>query len=433
MKYHIVTFGCQMNKSDSERVSSALESLGYQSISEIKNADLIIVNMCSVRQSAVDRVYGLSLKFKELKNNKPNLKTLLTGCISKKDFKKSKEIFDYILPIKSLDYWKDFLMKEKYFYCLDPRDKKVNEKFKINYLQTKPKALNGFSFLIPIMTGCNNFCTFCIVPYTRGPETHRDPEEIIKEAKDAIKNGAKEIWLLGQNVNSYKSPTDLSILFPDLLKMVNDIEGNFWIRFTSSHPKDITDSLTITMKDCDKVTEYLNLPVQSGDNEVLKKMNRPYNIEQYKTSVNKVKKSIPDISLSTDIIVGFPEETEEQFQNTVRLFKEIGFDMAYISKYSPRPGTEAAKIKSFITPQEKERRKKILNEILKLTALKNNEKYIGKIVEVLIDKSEKGFLIGKTRSYKTVKIKGIKKEIGSFIKAEIIDVTPWGLKGKLAK
>ena len=215
--------------------------------------------------------------------------------------------------------------------------------------------------------------------------------------------------------------------------MMNDIEGKFWIRFTSSHPKDITDNLISVIKNCNKVTEYLNLPVQSGDNEILRKMNRPYNIEQYKASVDKVMKSIPDISLSTDVIVGFSEETEEQFQNTVKLFEEIGFDMAYISKYSPRPGTEAAKIKSSITSQEKKRRKKILNEILKLTALKNNKKYIGKTVEVLIDKSEKGFLIGKTRSYKTVKIEGVKKEIGSFIKAEIIDVTPWGLKGKLAK
>ncbi len=430
MKYYIVTFGCQMNKSDSERIASVLENANYKLTSKINKANLIVINMCSVRQSAVNRVYGKIKEFSKLKSEKPEVKTLLTGCILRKDLKKLRNSFDYIFSIKALNYWEDFLKRSKYFYYPDPRNPEFCLKLSANYLKTKPSYSNDFSAFIPISIGCNNFCTYCVVPYTKGLLIHKDHKKILEETEKTIKKGFKEIWLLGQNVNSYQSPTNSSTNFPKLLKMINKIGGNFWIRFTSSHPKDFSKELIEAIANSEKVTEYLNLPVQSGDNKVLKRMNRLYTIEQYKSLVRKIRKNIPDISLSTDIIVGFPGETKKQFQNTIKLFKEIKFDMAYISQYSPRLGTAAVKMKDNIPHQEKKRREKVLTEVLKETALENNKKYIGKTIEVLVDKSERGLLAGKTRSYKTVKFKGNKGLVGQFTKVKIIDASPWGLKAR---
>ena len=363
-KYYIITFGCQMNKSDSERIASVLENKGYQPASKENEADLIVVNMCSVRQSAVDRVYGLAPKFKKLKTKKPKLKTVLAGCILKKDEKKFREIFDSIWNMR-------------------------------NYFDISPKCKSKSLAFVPISNGCNNFCSYCVVPFTRGALVCRDHKEILKEVKsliqkglnpirNAISNGAREIWLLGQNVNDYQSPTDASgeeefsssspsspaltgdsvIDFPKLLKMINDIPGDFLICFISPNPKNFSDELINTLAKCKKFGKYLNLPVQSGDDKILKKMNRSYTVEQYKSLVKKIREKIPGIRLSTDVIVGFPGETKKQFQNTVKLSKEIKFDNAYISKYSPRPGTVAFKMKNNIPLAEKKRREKILREII---------------------------------------------------------------------
>ncbi len=428
-----------MNKSDSERIASILEKTGYQKASNENEADLILVNMCSVRQSAVDRVYGMAQKFRKVKSQKSKVKTLLTGCISKKDFLKFKNFFDFILPIKTLTLWPDILKKEKFHFSADQREKKFVEKFDCQYLKIKPKYEKNFLVFVPISIGCNNFCSFCIVPFVRGPLICRDYQEILKEANEAIKNGAKEIWLLGQNVNDYKSPRDPSINFAKLLRMVNEIEGNFWIRFTSPHPKNFSDELIETMAKYQKVTPYLNLPVQSGDDEILKKMNRGYTVKEYKNLVKKIRKAFKkyrkelekEVAISTDVIVGFPGETENNFQNTVKLFKEIKFDMAYIAQYSPRPGTAAEKMKDEVPKKEKERRWKVLTEILKETALEKNKKFIGKEIEVLPEEYKDGFLIGKCRHYKTVKFEGKENLIGKFVKVKILDVFPWGLKGKI--
>ena len=333
-----------MNKSDSERIAAVLENIGYKQASDINGADLIVVNMCSVRQSAVDRVFGLCQKLAKLKAQNPELKTILTGCILKKDEKKLKEIFDDVRR----QPWFDSYVKLKYVQS--------------------PKAY------IPISNGCNNSCTYCVVPYTRGPLVCRDHREILKEAGEAIKKNVKEIWLLGQNVNSYGVPRETdakqntkqtqNINFAKLLKMVNDIPGDFQIRFTSPHPVDFTDELIDTMAKCKKVAPYLNLPVQSGDDEILKKMNRPYTAEQYKNLVKKIREKIPNINLTTDAIVGFPGETKKQFENTAKLFKEIKFNLAYIAKYSSRPGTAAFRLKDNVSLKEKKRREKVLREIL---------------------------------------------------------------------
>ena len=451
-----------MNKSDSERIATILEKIGYKSASRENEADLILINMCSVRQSAVDRVYGLIQKLKNLKTKKPGLKTILTGCILKEDKRKFKKGFDLILNIKNLPKWPNLLVPNSHDRAL----------YELEYLNIQPKYQTNFRAFVPIMTGCNNFCSFCVVPYTRGREVSRPAKDILCEVenliekganpiRNAISNGAREIWLLGQNVNSYQSigknssaaasaKADKIVKFHDLLKMINEIPGNFWIRFTSPHPKDFSDELINTMAKCQRVTPYLNLPVQSGDDEILKKMNRPYTVNQYKDLVKKIRDKFAlireglerGVAISTDIIVGFPGETKKQFENTVKLFKEIKFDMAYIAEYSPRPGTAAEKLKDDVPKKEKERRYKILTEVLKETALENNKKFVGKEIEVLIERqgirNKKQVYFGKTRTYKTVKIQLDPKPytlnanlIGNFVKVKIIDALPWGLKGKL--
>jgi len=433
MKYFIITYGCQMNKSDSERIAFLLKKIGYKKAPSIQEANLVVINMCAVRQSAVDRVYGKIKEINKLKKKK-KIKTLLTGCIPKKDLERFKNYFDYILHIKSLPCWKEFLKHKSFLYYPNSRSQTFNRKFDIIYLKQRALYSNNFSTLIPISTGCDNFCSFCIVPFTRGPLSNRDHKEIIKEAENAIKKGSKEIWLLGQNVNAYISPTDPSVNFAELLKKIESIDGDFWIRFTSCNPKDFSEELIDTMANSKKITKYLNLPVQSGDNYILKKMNRPYTISEYKKLVKKIRKKIPDIALSTDIIVGFCQETKKRFQNTVKLFKEVKFDMAYIAQYSPRPGTKAAQIfKDDVPKEEKERREKILTETLKKIALKKNKQYIGKTLKVLIHKAKDGYLIGKTNTYKTVKLKGDKKLVGNFVSVKITKATSWGLAGELSE
>lgn len=328
-KYFIVTYGCQMNLADSEEIAQFLEKK-YRPAENIKHADLVVVNMCSVRQSAVDRVFGLKDKLK-------NKIAILTGCILPKDKRKFENIFDYILNTKDLPNWPSKILQSN-----------------SSVYGTKNKTIAYIS----IMTGCDNFCSYCVVPHTRGREVSIPQKEIICEAKKLIKNGVKEIWLLGQNVNSYKYN------FAKLLRKINKIPGRFQIRFMSSHPKDLSDDLIEVVAKCEKVAKYLNLPIQSGDNEILKKMNRPYTVEQYKNLVKRIRDKIPNINLSTDVIVGFPGETKKQFGNTAKLFKEIKYNIAYINKYSPRPGTASFKLKNDVSIGEKKRRERILMKII---------------------------------------------------------------------
>jgi tRNA dimethylallyltransferase len=341
-KYIIFTYGCQMNKSDSERIAAILEKKGYQATRKKNEADLIVINMCSIRQSAVDRVQGQIRNLIKLKKKNSKLKIVLTGCILKKDREKFKQAFDEI--------W----------------DKK-------NYFDILPKRQDASTAYIPISNGCDNFCTYCAVPLTRGGLVCRGHQEILKETKEAVKNGFKEIWLLGQNVNDYNSPSDETIDFPKLLKLIVGIPGNFKIKFISPNPKNFSDELIEIMAGSEKIAPYLNLPVQSGDNKILKRMRRFYTAGQYKKLVGKIRKKIPNIFLSTDVIVGFPGETRKQFENTLKLFKEIDFDMAYIAKFSSRPGTAASKMTDSVSPAEKRKRWKILNDLI-LKKLKEKQK-----------------------------------------------------------
>lgn len=407
-----------MNISDSERIAAVLENIKYKKTPNINEADLVVVTMCSIRQSAVDRVHGLMPKFKKIRSVKPNLKTILTGCILKKDKKVFIRGFDYVIDIRDIKKLPEIIGIKK----IKDAD---------NYLDIIPKYSSKFSAAIPIMTGCNNFCAYCVVPYTREREVSRPAREIVREVKNLIKHGYKEIWLLGQNVNSYK---DNKTNFPKLLKMVNDIPGNFWLRFTSSHPKDFNDEVISAMAECKKVTPYLNLPVQSGDNKVLKSMNRHYTVEDYKNKIKKLREKIPNICLSTDVIVGFPGETKKQFENTAKLFRDVKYDMVYINKYSTRAGTPAAKLKDNVSIAEKKRRENVLTEILKQTALEHNKKFIGKETIVLIDaKNKNGIWSGKNEDYKTVQIKSNKNLLGKLVKIKITEAQSFILKGELYK
>ncbi len=406
MKYCIITFGCQANKSDSEKIASFLEKNGLQKTSE-KEADFVVINSCSVRQSAVDR---MEAKIREIKKRKKPPVTALTGCVLQKDKKKLKPFFDYMLPEKELFPQKIPFLKK-------------------GFLKEAPKREKPTAY-ITIMSGCDNFCSYCVVPYTKGRESSRPAKEVVEEAKKTIKEGYRDIWLLGQNVNSYKG----GVKFSNLLREINKIRGDFWVRFTSSHPKDFSSDIISVIKNCKKITNYLHLPVQSGDDEILKKMNRSYTSEQYKKAVNEAKKEIPGLSVSTDIIVGFPGETEKQFHNTVKLVKEIGFDMIYIGRYSPRMQTAAYNMKETVSEEEKRRREKILEELLKESNLEKNKKLVGRKIRVLTTQmTKKNLLSGKTEGYKSVLFKGPKSLIGEFVKIKITGYSSWGLKGKISR
>ena len=324
-----------MNKADSERIAADLENKGYKLARKEKEADLIIINMCSVRQSAVDRVFGKINQLSKSKNlstggRGKKLKIALAGCVLKSDFKNLKEKIDLFLKNK-------------------------------NYLKLSPCIKEKSRALIPISYGCSNFCSYCVVPYTRGSLICRDHKEIIKEVRGLIKSGAREIWLLGQNVNDYKKG---KINFPKLLKMVNNLPGNFKVFFLSSNPKDFSDELIETITKGKKIAKQINLPFQSGDNKILRAMNRPYTVKKIKYLVKKIRKKIPNINISTDIIVGFPGETRKQFENTRKLAKELKFYKAFVAKYSPRKGTKAFKLKDNVSLKEKKRRWNILNKLI---------------------------------------------------------------------
>jgi len=473
-----------MNHSDSERIAAVLASAGIRPAKNIDNADLLIINSCSVRQSAINRIYGQLINFRK---SKKHGKTILTGCILETDKKKFKDKFDLIIDIKEL-----VKNPEKLIGLLKIADMEFRAFEHTDYFKINPQYSSDFSAYIPIMTGCNNFCSYCAVPYTRGQEISRPAGEIIAEIKRLIGKGYKEITLLGQNVNSYisqapnpksqipnKSQTNKKpIKFPELLKLINGIPGNFWIRFLTSHPKDMSDKLIRTMAQCKKVCEYIHLPVQSGDDRILQKMNRRYTATRYLKLIknirkvydletrfpsgNLVSKSTPTVynplAISTDIIVGFPGETKTQFANTAKIMRSVKFDMAYLAEYSSRSGTVAAKLEDNVPILEKKRRKEFLNDILRKTALANNKKYEGKIVEVLIEKVDDKFAYGKTRTFKNVRIQnppqspftkgeekstkkippfkkgrlgGISLLPGQFAKVKITQAGAWGLEGKM--
>lgn len=384
MKYFIYTFGCQMNKSDSERIAGFLENRGFLRAQEMQKSDLVILNTCSVRQSAEERVFGLIANLKKLASPP---KIAVTGCLSaSKNQERLKNQVDLVFKINEPE---KILGSKKSF---DP------------FFKITPRYESSHHAYVPIMTGCDNFCTYCVVPYTRGREKSKPSLEILEEIKNLVKKGYKAITLVGQNVNSYGRGLSEKIDFPKLLQKIEKIKGDFWLWFVTSHPKDMREELIKTIARSKRICHYVHLPCQAGSDEILKRMNRGYSREKYLKLIQKIKKAMPDASISTDVIVGFPGETRNQFQETAFLFKKVKFDMAYIARYSPRQETAAFQLKDDVPCQEKIRRQRVLDKLLRKFAYENNKKMIGKTLEVLIESEKKGALFGKTKTFKTVKL-----------------------------
>ncbi len=340
-RYHIFTLGCQMNESDSERIEALLKKAGYQPVDELE-ADLIVVNACSVRQKPIDRIWG-KLRRWQKENGKARL--ILTGCLTEEDRKKFEQEFDLVFAIDDLNQLADLLDLEVSYQ---------------DYFEIRPECKYEDKTFVPIMTGCDNFCSYCVVPYTRGRERSRPKSNIIREIKSLLEAGYTKIVLLGQNVNSYqldiKNKDEIKPDFVLLLEDINSLKGSFEIEFLTSHPKDMSDQLIELIGESRKISSWVHLPIQSGDNRILKSMNRGYTREDYLGLVAKLRSKIKDLVLTTDIIVGYPGESRDQFRNTYNLAKEIGFDGGFISKYSPRPGTKAAEMNDDVSQTEKKRR-----------------------------------------------------------------------------
>lgn len=432
--YHIITIGCQMNQADSERLAAFLEQHGFKAKPDFKRAGVVILNTCGIRQGAEDRVYGL---VNQIKKYNQNSKVIVTGCLSRREDVRGRLVkgVDIFLPINEMLRLPELLAGEEFrpYFSLDEIRLKEGEK----YLHISPKYEYDYTAYVPIGNGCNNFCSYCVVPYARGREVYRPAADIIKEVRTLIKNGYKEIILIAQNVNSYH---DADYNFPQLLERLIKIPGNFWLRFSSSHPKDMSLELIKLIGSSKKICSHLHLAVQSGDDTILKAMNRKYTAAHYRNLIKQVRAAKPGIAITTDVIVGFPGETKAQFNNTLKLFKDVSFDLAYISPYSPRPGTVSAKMKDNVSLSEKKRRAYVLNEILKETALSNNQKYLDQTVTVLVEgKNRRGKYYGKTSTYHTVLInvpvtlKNKDKLIGNFVSVKINKVLAFGLEGNLDK
>lgn len=415
-----------MNYSDSERIAGLLEKYGLKKALNVKEADLAVFNTCGVRQMAEDRVYG-QIHNLRVRSQNPKVKIVLTGCLAhRKDvYRRLKNKVDLFTDIK--DFHKEIKK------ILDTKNPTLNAK--ADYFSIKPSYNSKHTALVPIMTGCNNFCSYCVVPYARGREVSRPASEILKEIKRLIKSGYREIILLGQNVNSYK---DKKINFSKLLEKVDAIPGNFWISFISNHPKDFSNELVETATKLKKVCEYIHLPIQAGDDKILEKMNRKYTQKQYLKLVEKTRKSFRKnkpgklYSLTSDIIVGFPGETKKQFEKSAEIMRKARYDIVYFGQFSPRPETVAWKMKDSVSKKEKSRREQFLNEILKKTSFENNKKYLNKTLEIIVDKEKKGYYFGRTRTMKNVKIISNKKNlIGKIVKANIIKANIWNLEAKI--
>ena len=429
-KFHLIIFGCQMNLSDAERLATALKQLGYQETEQEDQADLIGIVACSVKQTAVDRIYVKIRNWQIIKEKRP-LITLLSGCVLKHDQEKLKDKFDIFLDIKNLDSLAEDLKKAA------PEQKLALPSF----FDIKPSYYSDYRAYVPIMTGCNKFCSYCAVPHTRGRETSRPSKQIIAEIKNLLKNNYKEIILLGQNVNSYgldkKKLGEEEIAFPKLLKKIDELGDHFWLKYLTSHPYDMSDELIDVMKEGKNISPYLHLPVQSGSDKILEKMNRHYSIAQFSELINKIRKAQPAIGISTDMIVGFSGETETDFQASKKLVEDLKFNLSFTSQYSERIGTTAAKLyPDDIDRQTKKDRFNIINDQIGLNAKEYNQRLVNTNQEALIDvvkETESGYKnIGKLSNYVAVCI--ITKDplkIGEFIQVTITQADSWGVQAKI--
>lgn len=433
-KYTIETHGCQMNEHDSEKISWILENMGYQWTDSKEDSDFIIYNTCLVRENAELKVYGQLGALKGLKRKKPDLVIAVCGCMMQREEARNVILSKYrhvdiIFGTGNIHKLPQLVNRHeqegKTVVDVVEDDREIMESIEAN-------RKYSFKAFVNIMYGCNNFCTYCIVPYTRGREKSREPENILKEIKTLAENGYKEITLLGQNVNSYGKTLGYDYTFAKLLEEVNKIDGIERIRFMTSHPKDLSDELIEAMSKLDKVCEQLHLPVQSGSDKVLKAMNRKYTKGDYLLLIDKIKKAIPDIAISTDIIVGFPGETEEDFNETLDLVKTVKYDSAFTFLYSVREGTIAAKMEDQVPDDIKHNRFQRLLDTLYPIFYEENLKYMDKVVEVLVEETSKNnenVLTGRTRTGKLIHFEGDKDLIGKLVNVKITTVKSFTLEG----
>lgn len=430
----VCSYGCQLNFSDSEKLKYMISQMGYGLTDAPEKAELVIFNTCAVRENAEDRVFGNLGELKRYKEQNPDIIIGLCGCMAGlkhviNKLEKSYPYVDIVFGTSALDRLPELLLEK-----LTGR-KKIYDTNEYDVPLRKLKQLRDSSFKasVPIMYGCNNFCTYCIVPYVRGRERSRRPEDILGDIKQLAADGYKEIMLLGQNVNSYGSDLDGGIDFCGLLKQINAVDGDFIIRFMSSHPKDAGKKLIDTMLECEKLERHLHLPVQSGSNAVLERMNRKYTVEKYMETVDYARSRVPDFSFTTDIIVGFPNETEEDFKLTLELMKRVRYDNIYSFIYSKRSGTKAALIEDMVSAEEKSERMTRLLKLQRNITTESYKRFVGRKMRVLADSVGKheGWLTGKSSDFIIAEFEGDKSLIGKFVEIEVTAAKNWAVTGKI--
>lgn len=434
--FFIKTYGCQMNEHDSENMKAILKQLGMREVKDFEEADLIMLNTCSIRENAHNKVFGMLGRIKHLKQTKKDIVVGITGCMTQEEVVASE--------IKEKYKWMDFVLGTHNIHKLGDI---VANSFKEKHLTIEASSIEGdiienmpverenkYKAYVNIMYGCDKFCTYCIVPYTRGKQRSRNKDDIIKEVKELKEEGYKEVTLLGQNVNAYGKDLNTNYNMANLLEDIAKT-GIERVRFMTSHPWDFTDEMIETIAKYKNIMPSIHLPVQSGNTDILKLMGRRYTKEEYLTLFNKLKEKIDNVSISTDIIVGFPNETKEQFEDTIDLVNKCKFDLAYTFIFSKRVGTPAEKMKDSITLEEKEQRLYRLNDLINKYALENNKKLENKTVKVLVEapSDKEGYLMGYTDTNKLVNLKGEKNLIGQIVDVKITEAKTWSLNGEYVK
>ena len=431
-KAYIDTYGCQQNEADSERMLGMLLEMGYESQEEPEGADVVIINTCAVREHAEQRVFGNVGALTHVKRRHPGQKIFLTGCMAGQEqvvrrLKKSYPHVDGVLT--SHAQWQ---LPEILYHALTEEGRQFITPETGNIVEGLPvERKNGLKGWVSIMYGCNNFCTYCIVPYVRGRERSRLPEDIRREVEELIQKGYKDITLLGQNVNSYGKDLGLGIDFSDLLKMLSELPGDFVLRFMTSHPKDASKKLFDTMASSPKIAKHIHLPFQAGNDRVLKAMNRRYTAAGYLSLVEYARRVMPEIVLTSDVIVGFPGETDEEFEDTLKLVETVGYDALFTFIFSPREGTPAADMPDPFTRQEKQARFDRLLDLQNGISQEKHNAYVGRTLRVLIDGADGEMLTARTDGGRLVRLPGKAALIGTFRWVIITGNTTWSLTGRI--
>ena len=420
MKYYSWTIGCQMNRAESSEIGGYLQSLGMERVNTAREADIVVLNTCVVRQNAEDKVIGMLGYLKGIKREKPDMLIALTGCFVDADISQLNKQFPHIncffKPGEKSNF-EDWLFRE----AIDSGNRNC---------EVTIHAMSPVSAYIPIIQGCNNYCSYCIVPYRRGPERSCLPNEILNQATELVANGAREIVLLGQNVNAYGKDLDPGTNLAALLHQMNELKGLVRIRFLTNHPKDMNHELIEAMLSLNKVCHHICLPLQAGDDQILNSMNRHYTLDDYRSLVNRIRDSIPDVALSTDIIVGFPGESEAQYFNTYKAITDIHFEVVHVAAYSPRTGTFASKNLPDSVPYDVKLQRLHEIEDLQATILSGiNQKQIGKIVEILVEGKKGLKWYGRTNSDKLVFFLDPSDHKGKLVKINVTSTSPWALQG----